>query len=99
MSRKSPRAAIGSGVSDVADALSGVGDTVVESVTKTGRRARKQAKSLASKAASALPDSISPKPKPKHRKRKFAVIVLVLAGAGVAAKKVLGGKSDSTKTE
>jgi hypothetical protein len=89
MSRKSRRAAVSSGLSEAAEVLQSAGESVSDTVAKTGRRARK----LAARAAEALPGS---KPaKPRHRKRKVALIVIVLAGAGVAAKKFMGSKSSS----
>jgi hypothetical protein len=91
MSRKSRRAAVSSGVTEVTDALQSVGESVADTVAKTSRRARKRAVGLAERAADALPGRPA---KPRHRKRKVAVVVVVLAGAGVLAKKALGGKSD-----
>jgi hypothetical protein len=85
MSRKSRLAAAKPGIDEVTEALQSVGDTVV----KSGRRARKRAAALAAKAADALPGQA----KPRHRKRKVAIVVVVLAGAGVAAKKLMGGRS------
>jgi hypothetical protein len=99
MSRKSRRATVGSGLSEAAEVLQSAGETVSDTVTATGRRARKQARKLAARAVDSLPASIKPaKAKPKRRKRKVAVIVLVLAGAGVAAKKFLGSKSSTDYT-
>jgi hypothetical protein len=90
MSRKSRRAAVSSGVSEVTEALQAAGETVADTVTKGGRRARKQAAALAARAADSLPGSLRPA-KPKHRKRKVAVLVVVLAGLGFAAKKKFMG--------
>jgi hypothetical protein len=103
MSRKSRRASVSSGLSEAAEVLQSAGETVSDTVTATGRKARKQARKLAVRAADSLPASIKPakptKPtKPKHRKRKVAVLVIVLAGAGVAAKKFLGAKPSSDYT-
>src|ERR1700761_8794943 len=92
MSRKSRRAAVSDGLAEAAEVLQGAGETVVDTVAKSGRKARKQAAKLAAKAADALPANMRPA-KPKHRKRKVAIVVIVLAGAGVAAKKLMGGKS------
>jgi hypothetical protein len=92
MSRKSRRAAVSSGVADVTDALQSAGETVADTVTKTGRRARKRAAALAARAADSLPAGMRPA-KPRRRKRKIALVVIVLAGAGFAAKKFMGGNS------
>ncbi len=68
MSRKSRRAAVSSGLSEAAEVLQSAGETVSESVAKTGRRARKHAQKLASRAVDSLPDSVKPA-KPRRRKR------------------------------
>jgi hypothetical protein len=101
MSRKSRRAAVdsvSSGLSEAAEVLQSAGETVSDTVVATGRKARKQARKLAHRAADSLPASIKPAKaaKPKRRKSKVAVIVLVLAGAGVAAKKFLGARSSGS---
>src|ERR1700722_593963 len=92
MSRKSRRAGVSSGVSDVTDALAAAGEAVADTVAKSGRRARKRAAKLAARAADSLPESLKPA-KRRHGKRRVAVIVIVLAGVGVAAKKFMGAKS------
>jgi hypothetical protein len=80
MRRKSSRAA----VTDVADAM----QTVTDSVAKAGRRARKKAAAVAARAGG------TPPPR-KHRKKKVALVVLLLAGIGVAARKTIGSRSDA----
>jgi hypothetical protein len=103
MSRKSRRAtvnSVSSGLSEAAEVLQSAGESVSDTVTATGRKARKQARKLAARAADSLPASIKPakSTKPKHRKRKVAIVLVVLAGAGVAAKKFLGSKSSTDYT-